>query len=102
MVVVWVVLFVLFAAYSAAATVDLYPSVASRVAAAGTINGSQALVAMYGRVYDPSSLGALAMIKTGGLGAVFVAMFAVVLAYALNPKNKAQFDEAARLPLEKD
>jgi ABC-2 type transport system permease protein len=79
MLAVWVALFALFAAYSAVATVDLYPSVASRVAAAGAINGSQALVAMYGRVYDPSSLGALAMIKTGGLGAVFVAMFAVVL-----------------------
>jgi ABC-2 type transport system permease protein len=79
MLAVWIVLFVLFAGYSAVATVDLYPSPASRVAAADTINSSQALVALYGRVYDPSSLGALAMIKTGGLGAVFVAMFAVVL-----------------------
>ncbi len=34
---------------------------------------------MYGRIYDPSSLGALAMIKTGSLGAVFVAMLTVVL-----------------------
>jgi ABC-2 type transport system permease protein len=79
MLAVWVALFVVFAAYSATATVDLYPSPASRVAAADTINSSQALVAMYGRVYDPSSLGALAMIKTGGLGAVFVAMFVIVL-----------------------
>ena len=62
----WVVVFVVFAAYSAKATVDLYPSQASRVAAADAINSSQALVAVYGRVYDPSSLGALAMIKTGG------------------------------------
>ncbi len=79
MLAVWVALFVVFAGYSATATVDLYPSLELRIAAADTINGSQALVAMYGRVYDPSSLGALAMIKTGGLGAVFVAMFAVIL-----------------------
>ena len=58
MLAVWVVVFVVFAAYSATATVDLYPSPASRIAAADTINSSQALVAMYGRVYDPSSLGA--------------------------------------------
>ena len=32
----------------------------------------------------------------------FIAMFALVLVYALNPKNRAQFDDAARLPLEKD
>jgi ABC-2 type transport system permease protein len=75
----WVVVLVVFAAYSAKATVDLYPSQASRIEAADTINSSQALVALYGRVYDPSSLGALAMIKTGSLGAVFVAMLIIVL-----------------------
>jgi ABC-2 type transport system permease protein len=75
----WVVGFVVFAAYSAKATVDLYPSQASRIEAADVINSSQALVAVYGRVYDPSSLGALAMIKTGSLGAVFVAMLVIVL-----------------------
>lgn len=75
----WVAVFALIAAYSAKATVDLYPTLASRVEAAAAINGSQALVALYGRVYDPSSLGALAMIKMGGLGAVFVAMLSVIL-----------------------
>jgi ABC-2 type transport system permease protein len=75
----WVAMLVLFAAYSARATVDLYPSLASRVGAADAINRSPALVAVYGRVYDPSSLGALAMIKTGSLGAVFVAILTAVL-----------------------
>jgi len=75
----WVAAFVFVAAYSARATVDLYPTLASRVAAADAINGSQALVAMYGRVYEPTSLGSVALIKLGGLGAVFVAMFNVVL-----------------------
>jgi len=32
----------------------------------------------------------------------FVAVFAVVLAYALWPSRKAGFDEAARVPLRED
>ncbi len=39
--------------------------------------------------------------QTGGLLYLFV-MFAVVLAYALWPRNKAKFDKAARMPLEED
>ena len=71
--------FVLLAAVSSLATVDLYPSASSRLAAADAVNSSQALVALYGRVYDPTSIGAISMIKMGGFGAVFVAMLAVVL-----------------------
>jgi cytochrome c oxidase cbb3-type subunit 4 len=33
---------------------------------------------------------------------VFVALFIAVLLYALWPKNRATFDEAARLPLKDD
>lgn len=75
----WIVVFVGTAALSAQATVDLYPTLSSRVQASATINQSQALVALYGRIYDPSSIGALSMIKLGGFGAVFVAMLAVVV-----------------------
>jgi cytochrome c oxidase cbb3-type subunit IV len=32
----------------------------------------------------------------------FIAMFILVLIYALNPRNRDKFDDAARLPLEKD
>lgn len=32
----------------------------------------------------------------------FVLAFALVLAYALNPKNRGSFSDAARIPLEKD
>jgi cytochrome c oxidase cbb3-type subunit 4 len=32
----------------------------------------------------------------------FVAIFAVVLAYALWPSRQKQFDDAARIPLEED
>ncbi|MCK0207245.1 cbb3-type cytochrome c oxidase subunit 3 [Starkeya koreensis] len=32
----------------------------------------------------------------------FVGLFACVLFYALSPKNKKQFEDAARLPLSED
>jgi cytochrome c oxidase cbb3-type subunit IV len=32
----------------------------------------------------------------------FVILFAVVLAYALWPKNKERFDEASKIPLRED
>jgi cytochrome c oxidase cbb3-type subunit 4 len=32
----------------------------------------------------------------------FIVLFGLVLVYALNPKNRKRFDDAARLPLEKD
>jgi polyether ionophore transport system permease protein len=75
---VWLAAFVLTAASSASATVGLYPTEPERVEAAAAINNAQAIVALYGRVYDPTSLGALAMIKLGGLGAVFVAVLAIL------------------------
>lgn len=79
MLTVWIATFAVMAAVSASATVDLYPDVASRVQAADAINRTTSLVALYGRVYDPTSLGAVSMIKLGGFGAIFVAMLAVVL-----------------------
>ncbi len=79
MAVAWLAGFVVTAWVSAAATVGLYPTTRSRVEAAAAINDSRALVALYGRVYDPTSLGAVSMIKMGGLGAVFVAMMTIVL-----------------------
>jgi cytochrome c oxidase cbb3-type subunit 4 len=32
----------------------------------------------------------------------FVALFVMVLVYALNPRNRGKFDHASRVPLEKD
>ncbi|MDQ2721949.1 MAG: ABC transporter permease [Actinomycetota bacterium] len=69
---VWLLIFVLVAAGSASATEGLYPTVASRVAAAETANATPALLALYGRIYDPASLGGLAMLKLTVLGAVFI------------------------------
>ncbi|WP_425088241.1 cbb3-type cytochrome c oxidase subunit 3 [Stappia sp.] len=39
--------------------------------------------------------------QTWGL-VYFVVLFAVVLAYALWPKNRSRFDEAAQIPLRED
>jgi ABC-2 type transport system permease protein len=76
---VWLAVFMLSASSSASATVGLYPTLSERVQAAETFNNAQSLVALYGRVYDPTSLGALAMVKLGGLGAIFVAVLAILV-----------------------
>ncbi|MGH3715627.1 MAG: ABC transporter permease [Micromonosporaceae bacterium] len=73
----WLTVFVGMAAMSAAATAELYPTVESRVSAAATANNSAALVALYGRVYDPTSLGAVSMMKLGGMGAAMVAVLTI-------------------------
>ncbi len=67
------------AAGSAAATVGLYPDEASRIAAAELINATPALVAFYGPIWDPTSLGALSMFKLTGLGSVIVALFGLLM-----------------------
>jgi ABC-2 type transport system permease protein len=75
----WVVTLAVIAGISASATVSLYSNGASLVAAANSVNLSQALVALFGRVYDVHSIGAIATIKLIGFGAVFVAVFTSVL-----------------------
>jgi len=69
--------FVIMVTFSASATVALYPTVESRIQAAASINSMTSLVALYGRIYDETSLGAVAMIKMGGLGAAMVAVLAL-------------------------
>jgi ABC-2 type transport system permease protein len=91
----WLAVFVLMAAGSAGATAGLYPSVTARVAAAQVFNSTQSLVALYGKVYDPTSLGALSMIKLGGTGAIFVAVLAIILMV----RHTRAEEEAGRLEL---
>ena len=76
---VWTLAFAAIAAVSANATIGLYPTALSRLAAAESINRSATLVALYGRVYDPNSIGALSLIKLGGFGSIFVAMLVVTV-----------------------
>ena len=76
---VWVLLLVVVVYASAAATESLYPTVADRVSAAEAINGSPAIVALYGPILDVTSAGELAMTKLTVLYAVFVALLFLVL-----------------------
>ncbi|RIK06458.1 MAG: ABC transporter permease [Acidobacteria bacterium] len=91
----WTGVFVTMARVSAGGTVGLYPTTESRIAAANTINNARALNALYGRIYDPTSLGAVAMIKMGGLGSVFVALLAI----AIITRHTRADEEAGRTEL---
>lgn len=76
---VWVAVFGGMAASSAAATVGLYPTLTSRVEASAAVNDMPALVALYGRIYDPTSIGALSLIKLSSMGAALVAVLTIIL-----------------------
>lgn len=92
---VWIAVFVVTAASSASAAAGLYPTLAARVSAADGLNASTALVALYGRIYDPTSVGAIAMVKMGGLGAALVAVLATITVV----RHTRAEEEAGRLEL---
>lgn len=75
---VWIVVLVVSAAGSAAATIGLYSSVADRVQLATTVDNTSSLVALYGRIYDVTSLGEVSLFKMGGLGAAMVAVLTLL------------------------
>lgn len=76
---VWVYLIVIMAASTASSTKGLYPDLASRAQLASNTNATPALVALYGRVYDPTSLGAVSMLKLNVFGAIAAAALSIVL-----------------------
>ncbi len=75
----WSLVLVAVCYASAAATPPLYPTDADQVAAAEAINGSPAVVALYGPILDVHSLGELSMTKMTVLYAVFLAILVVVV-----------------------
>jgi ABC-2 type transport system permease protein len=75
----WTLGLALMAGFSAGATADLYPDAADRISAAEVVNATPSLVALYGRVYDPTSLGALSLIKLTAFGAAAVAILVSVI-----------------------
>lgn len=83
------------ATFSAKATVGLYPELPARVAAAEAVNGSAALVALYGRIYDPTSLGELSLFKMTAFGAAMVGAVAIYLIV----RHTRVEEEAGRLEL---
>ncbi|MGH3655055.1 MAG: ABC transporter permease [Micromonosporaceae bacterium] len=92
---VWLAVFAGMAALSAQATAELYPTVESRVSAAMATNSTPSLVALYGRVYDPTSLGAVSMIKLGGMGAAMVAVLTIIIVV----RHSRAEEESGRLEL---
>ena len=83
------------AAFSASATVDLYPTVEARVRAAQSSNATPALVALYGRIYDQTSIGAISLIKLSSIGTSMVAVLAALLVI----RHTRGEEEAGRLEL---
>lgn len=75
----WVVFFATTAVFSASATAELYPTEQSRIEAANAVNSTAATVALYGRIYDPTSLGALSMLKMTVLYAALISVFMVMM-----------------------
>ncbi|MFI7675027.1 ABC transporter permease [Actinophytocola sp. NPDC049390] len=74
---VWILLFVIMAASSSSASQDLYTTLESRVRAANAVNDTPAMLALYGRVFDPTSLGAVSLIKLGAMGAALAGLLAI-------------------------
>lgn len=91
----WVTGFAVVAGFSAAATMELYPDAASRITFAEVSNATTGLVAMYGRIYDPGSLGAISLLKLSGFGAALVALLMVVIVV----RHTRSEEEAGRLEL---
>ena len=81
--------------FSASATIGLYPELPQRVLAAGAVNGSAALVALYGRIYDPTSLGELSLFKMTAFGAAMVGVLMIMLVV----RHTRADEEAGRLEL---
>jgi ABC-2 type transport system permease protein len=92
---VWILVFVAFAYSSAASTAGLYPTVESRVALATTANANPSLLALYGWVFEPTSLGAVGLYKLIALGAAMVA----VLTFLITIRHSRTEEEAGRLEL---
>ncbi len=76
---IWLGVFVMSAAGTAGATVGLYPTEASRVAVAATINGNPSFAALYGPILDPTSMGQVSLFKLSAMGAALVGLLAVFL-----------------------
>ncbi len=91
----WISLLVLTVVGSAGAVEGLYPTEASRIEAANAVNDSAALVAMFGRIYDPTSVGAIAMVKMTAFGGAAVALVAAMITV----RHSRSEEEANRLEL---
>jgi ABC-2 type transport system permease protein len=91
----WILGLALMTGSTASAAANLYPDVASRIEAAKTVNATAALVALFGRVYDPTSLGALSLIKY----TAFMAAVLAVLMVFITIRHTRTDEETGRLEM---
>jgi ABC-2 type transport system permease protein len=91
----WLGGFALMVVSSAVATRDLYPDSGALAEAAETLNATAALVALYGKIYVVTSLGAISLIKLTAFGAALVAVLFVVLVV----RHTRAEEESGRLDL---
>ncbi|MEV6272056.1 ABC transporter permease [Kribbella sp. NPDC051936] len=92
---IWIVVFVMSAAGSAKASIDLYSDQNALVEAARTSNASPALVSLYGRIFDESSLGEVSLFKLTAFGALLVGLLGGMLVV----RHSRSEEEAGRLEL---
>ena len=92
---VWLLVFVALAGSTASSTLALYPDIVSRREIGTTINSNPAMVALYGRVLDVDSAGAVAMFKVNAMGAALVAVLTMILLV----RHSRGEEEAGRLEL---
>jgi ABC-2 type transport system permease protein len=76
---VWIAIFPLLTVSSASATMALYPDQVSRTIAASAVNDVPVAIALYGRIWDPTSLGALSLLKLMAMGGVMIGILAIML-----------------------
>jgi polyether ionophore transport system permease protein len=92
---IWILLFAILPYSSAAATISLYTTPESMIEPAQAVNDSPALLALYGRIYDVTSVGAVSLFKLNAFGAALVAIFAIILMV----RHTRGEEEAGRLEL---
>jgi len=92
---IWIALFAIMASGSAGATKGLYSTTDELASAAETVNSSSALRALYGPIYDVTSIGAISLFKLGPLGAALVSILAILVMV----RHSRTEEEAGRLEL---
>ncbi|HSN42614.1 MAG TPA: ABC transporter permease, partial [Propionibacteriaceae bacterium] len=65
--------------YSVVATLALYSNEAERIFAAETAGTMPAVIAMYGHIYDPTSLGGIGTAKVGMMAYIMMAILAIAI-----------------------
>ncbi|MBO2449399.1 ABC transporter permease [Actinomadura barringtoniae] len=92
---VWTVIFLLTASSTASSTKSLYPTVKDRVELASSTNDNTSLVAIYGRVYDTTSLGGATLLKLMILGSIMAAILSIIIVV----RHTRTEEESGRLEL---